>query len=360
MLPRAALADVRSLHRRERALQAALGLADGLFAIAIAASAAILLARLLGAAIEPRPLWGLAALAAVPYALVRASRRAPSLARCAARIDRASPLRGLLIASLEADTSAWSAPLAAGLAAPRAPIPGPPLRAPIVRLAVALGLVATVVALPANAVSSSPFANPAIAEAIEAQRHDLQSLQEKSMLDPEQSESLRLALEELSEKAESGERVDWADVDAAQARLAHALDSREASLASARDALDALAARADDGASGPIGEELADALARLAESGLAADLPAELRVAAGLEASDGARAGLDASRLPAGAEAAADLARRAANALDARLADLAAAGLADPEAGRRLAELSEAERAASPTHEHGEECAGGT
>jgi hypothetical protein len=246
-----ARAAVRRLARRMRRLLFASALINGLAATLVIGAGALVALRVL-ADLAPPPAWwwSFAAAPPVAWAALRTRRAVPDDAACALYLDRRLGLRGLLLASIEADAGAWQPHLAPGLGRLREALPRLDGRALTTRLAGACAMLAIVVLLPPPAGASMPTPHhAAAAAALEELVQRLDQLRKDGRLDRETQQELEERLAELTRRMAERAPPRWSDIDGLADRVAHELQVRDESRARIAQELERL-----------LGDELARAL----------------------------------------------------------------------------------------------------
>lgn len=363
--------------RRVRLGLAVGGVADGLALTALVGVAALLALRLFGVHATPHPAWAAAAVVPALLAVVRVRARDLPLAVCAAHLDRRLGMEGMLVAGTERDASAWRPRLADGLAGARDAAPRVRWGRAATRTLVPWAALGGVLLLPPP---YDPVRGPdaAIVRALADVERRLEALAQARGLREETRDALRERVAEVKARAERGEPLSWADVDAAADRLVRDAERRAADLARARAALGAFAREA--GASGGGEKARADLAHRLDEAGKAGlleGLPETLQATVDGARRDGASAGgtkdgastgtetdhgvgqggIDPSRLPEDAEAMKALAEAMAATAGERLEGVAAAGAISAEDLAALEALLEGDPLAKAWKEtDGEPC----
>jgi len=285
------------MHRLLRKVRLAMflgGIADATAVLALGAAAFLLVARFVGWSIAPDPLWLAWLVLPLAWGALRTAKTGITSLGAAAYVDRRFGLRGLLLASLERDASAWQDTLRARLADSPAAMPGLRGRRLGARALLPLLLLAGVLLLPPPAVAATHALNPLIFEALADFEQALDLAIEEGAVDDERGVEMRARLKQLKGGLLSEERVLWNDVDALQARLSHEAAMAESRAQRSRAALQDFARRARSGGAKAGSEHLAKMLEQAREMGRMPELPPELLKKLGAAMGEN---GLDASAL---------------------------------------------------------------
>lgn len=312
-----------SLHAFRRRLHLGLalgGLADGLAATALTFACTIVVARIFGLVLIPRPEWAVALVVPLVWAGVRVRRGGlPPLSQ-AAHLDVRLGLEGLLLTAVETRAPTWQEHLRAKLKGLRRGLPRIQGRALLVRAGVPAVFLLGVCLLPPPA-PPDPTRNPQVAQALADVEHLLELAAARGVIPEPKLEELSNRVTELRERMASGENVGWSDVDALRERMAQERGMREDALQKTAHALAALRAGASQSQSdsSSIGDPSdADARAQdlmraAAAAGLLSKLPAGIDAQAGLAG--------DPAALDALADALAKLAREDVQAMQGMLGE---------------------------------------
>lgn len=279
-----------SAFRRRLHLGLALGgLADGLAAMALTLAGVIVVARIFGLVLTPRPEWAAALVVPLVWAGVRVRRGGlPPLSQ-AAHLDVRLGLEGLLLTAVETHSPAWQEHLRTKLTGLRRGLPRIHARALLVRAAVPAAFLLGVCLLPPPA-PPDPTRNPQVAQALIDVEQQLELAAERGVIPEPKLEELSNRVAELRERMAGGENVGWSDVDALRERMAQERGMREDALQKTAHALAALRAgssqsQSDSSSIGDPGDADAraqDLMRAAAAAGLLSKLPAGIDAQAGL------------------------------------------------------------------------------
>jgi hypothetical protein len=309
------------------------GLSDGALVAAVAFSTAVVAARLFGVALETSPWW--LALLALPVGLgLWRSRR--SVSGSSAHLDRRLGLSGLLLAAQERGGEAWEPAIRRRLEDAAEVLPRPRWRRLGARLLPGLAVATAVLLLPAPASSSPRARNPLLADALDRFEARLETAKRADLLRSEDAKEMERRVEEVRDRHEAGERVEWADVDALSDRLARERAEALARLGKAIGAAGDLARAQEDEATSEAAKTALDAVA---QAGLLDRLPDDWakRLGEAARGADGGEGAGDLAELDR-------LAQALAQAAGDRLDGLEAASALDPKEALDLRELVEAMR----------------
>ncbi len=350
--------EIRRFSRRVRAALFCGGFATSLATLALGLAVALLLLRPLGFWAAPESWWLVGLLLPVGYGFWRARRLGFSSGISAAHLDRRLGLEGLLIAAQERDPGEWGESLEVGLARARASLPRPRWRQLGAWPAGSVAVLAFVLSLDAP-VMPTFVSNPPMEQQLAELNQDLELMLEEGVVDEERGEDLATRLQELQERIEEGEAVEWSDVDSLDELLAHELAEQNARLEKALAQLSAFAAGEAESATP---SEAAEAFAEMLENASMAGLPLELtpELAEQLGQPLGPGGQVDPGSLPTSPEDLQRLAQALAEAAGEQLGDLALQGLVDPAALTDLQDvLAQYDLMGVVGHVHGPECVGG-
>lgn len=349
--------EIRRFQRRVAWARFVGATCQAIVALTILLAATLLTLRLFGVSARPTAWWFVLVLPALAWGVLASRRLGFSRRLGAVHLDQRLALAGLLVTALERDTGAYDERIRARLAEAAAAQPRLRLRAPLLRLGVAVAIVGVLLFLPDTPTSASA-SNPLAVEALEVYEEKLAALQKEDGLQERTREDLERRLDELKQDFHKDGQVGWKDLDAFEQSLQHEQALQAARIERARQDFAAFARGDDESlAAGPsaAAERLAALLAGAESAGLLERLPEGMRAELATLAEDASAAGRSEAF---DATAMRRLAAALAQTADDKLGDLAAAGLAQAGSAEAagLASLDDLLQGVDMTAVFGEPC----